>query len=148
MPVPGSRRRGGFVLMEAVIALAIISLVAIALLGATAAQVRTADKGALLLVTQGLAEERMATLRALSWFELTDLPDSLAAGTFPAPFHEYAWRTEVMMLPGEVDLFSVGVAVTVADEAFMLSSLVHEPQPAGAAAPATESDASPMGPGS
>jgi type II secretory pathway pseudopilin PulG len=126
--------RGGFVLMEAVIALAIISLIAVALLGATAAQVRTADKGALLLVAQSLADERMATLRALGWFELSELPDSLAAGTFPPPFHEYAWQAEVAPVDGELDLFSLGVRVTVADEAYTMRSLIHEPQVAEAAA--------------
>jgi type II secretory pathway pseudopilin PulG len=126
-------RRGGFVLMEAVIALSIIALVAVALLGTTAAQVRTADKGALLLTARALAEERLATVRALGWDELHSLPDSLAAGTFPPPFEAYSWRAEVEPVRDEYALFSVGVVVLVAGEAFTLSTLLHEPRPQVAA---------------
>lgn len=123
-----SDARRGFVLMEAVIALAIISIMAVALLGATAAQVRTADKGGLLLVAQALAEERMATVRSLGWEQLRSLPDSIAEGVFPPPFHEYAWRAEVAQVDDEHELFSVGIQVMVADESFAMSSLVHEPE--------------------
>ena len=68
-----SRVRGGFVLMEAVVALAIIGLVSIALLATTASQVRTADKASLLLTARTLADERMATLRMLSYDQLLDV---------------------------------------------------------------------------
>jgi type II secretory pathway pseudopilin PulG len=141
-------RRGGFVLMEAVIALAIIAVIAIALLGATAAQVRTADKGTLLLVAQSLAEERMATMRALGWAELNAVPDSLLAGTFPPPFDEYAWRTEVVRLTEEHELFSVGVEVTVAGEAFSMSTLLHEPESPAAPGAGQAPTMGPGGPGS
>ena len=123
--------RSGFVLMEAVVALAIISLVAIALLATTAAQVRTADKAALLLTARTLADERMAVVRMLSYDDLRALPDSLAAGTFPAPFEDYSWRVEVAQVDeqNELDLFSAAVAVDVFDESFVLRTLLHEPRP-------------------
>jgi type II secretory pathway pseudopilin PulG len=135
MPSCTESRRGGFVLLEAIIALAIISLISLALLGASTAQVRTADKGTLLLAARSLAEERMATLRALGYDDLVRLPDSLAAGTFPHPFADYAWRAQVEPVRDEFDLFSVGVAVTVADEEFRLHTLLHEPQVCAPAAP-------------
>lgn len=124
---PGTR--GGFVLLEAVVALAIIGLVAIAVLGATAAQVRTADKAQLLLTARALAEDRMATLRSLDYYGLTDLPDSLSAGTFPAPFEAYGWEMDVQPVDDEYDLFTAAVVVTVGDDAFPLHTLLHEPQP-------------------
>jgi type II secretory pathway pseudopilin PulG len=136
-------RRGGFVLMEAVIALSIIALVAVALLAATGAQVRTADKGALLLVSQALAEERMATLRSLGYDQLLDMPDSIAAGAFMPPFQEYTWQAAVTQLPDEYDLFGLSVVVNVADEAFSMNSVLHEPRPQGAAG--TGGAPSPMG---
>jgi hypothetical protein len=126
--------RCGFVLLEAVVALAIIALVAVALMGATSLQVRTADKSALLLVASALADERMATLRGLGWDELVRLPDSLAAGVFPPPFEAYEWRAEVAPAEGEHDLFTAGLVVLVADEAFYLRTLLHEPRPAGVVA--------------
>ena len=126
-----SSARGGFVLMEAVVALAIIGLVAIALLATTASQVRTADKASLLLTARSLADERMATMRMLSYDQLREVPDSLLTGTFPAPFEAWSWRAEVVQIDEneEYDLFSVGVAVDGFDESFSLRTLVHEPRP-------------------
>ena len=126
-----TRARGGFVLMEAVVALAIIGLVSIALLATTAAQVRTADKASLLLTARTLADERMATLRMLSYDQLRDVPDSLITGKFPAPFENWSWRAEVVQIDEneEYDLFSVGVAVDGFDESFALRTLLHEPRP-------------------
>jgi len=115
--------------MEALVALAIIGLVAIGLLAATAAQVRTADKAAQLLSARSLAEERMAMLRVLTYDELLDLPDSLAAGRFPAPFEQFEWQAEVVPAQGEHDLFSAAVVVRVNDEEFPLRTLLHAPQP-------------------
>jgi type II secretory pathway pseudopilin PulG len=121
--------RSGFVLLEAVIALAVISLFAIALLAALGAQVRTADKAAVLLVARPLAEERMATLRMLDFETLDALPDSLAAGSFPAPFGGYTWRAEVALVPDQYDLFAVEVTVSAGAEAYPLRTLLHRPRP-------------------
>ena len=124
-----SAERGGFVLMEAVVALAIVALVAIGLLGATAAQVRTADKAALLLTARSLAEDRMTMLRLLDHGALSDLPDSLAAGTFPAPFESYSWTARIEPVPDEYDLFTAEIVVNVAEEAYVLRTMLHEPRP-------------------
>jgi hypothetical protein len=117
--------------MEAVVALAIIGLVSIALLATTASQVRTADKASLLLTARTLADERMATMRMLSYDQLLAVPDSLLAGTFPAPFEQWSWRAEVVQIDEkeEYDLFTVGVAVEGFDESFTLRTLLHEPRP-------------------
>jgi type II secretory pathway pseudopilin PulG len=128
--------RGGFVLLEAVVALAIVALISLGVLGATAMQVRTADKAAVLLIADALAQERLMTLRALGYDELVRLPDSLAAGTFAPPFDAYSWRAEVEAADGEYELFTVAVAVFAADESFTLRTLLHEPQPTGVVAPA------------
>lgn len=124
-----TERRDGFVLMEAVVALAIIGMVAIGLLGATAAQIRTADKAALLLQARPLADDRMTMLRTLEYDALRDLPDSLAAGTFPAPFEAFSWAARVEPVKDEYDLFTAEVAVSVADEVYVLRTLLHEPNP-------------------
>jgi type II secretory pathway pseudopilin PulG len=117
------------VLLEAVIALAIISLFAIALLAALGAQVRTASKGSVLLVARPLAEERMATLRMLDYEALVALPDSLRAGAFPAPFEAYAWRAVAEPIDDEYDLIGIEVTVTAGPEAYPLRTLVHRPRP-------------------
>jgi Tfp pilus assembly protein PilV len=135
-----SSARSGFVLMEAVVALAIIGLVAIALLATTASQVRTADKASLLLTARSLADERMATMRMLSYDQLREVPDSLLTGTFPSPFDAWSWRAEVVQIDenDEYDLFSVGVAVDGYDESFSLRTLVHEPRPTLTTSTATQ----------
>ena len=122
-------RRGGFVLMEAVVALTIIAMVAIGLLGALTAQIRTADKSVLLLTARSLAEDRMTMLRTLDFFALSDVPDSLTAGTFPAPLQAYSWTARVEPVKDEYDLFTAEVTVSVADEVYLLRSLLHEAQP-------------------
>ena len=129
------RARHGFVLIEAVVALAIIGLVSIALLATTAAQVRTAGKAQRLLTARALAEERLAMLRTLHWQELRAVPDSLVAGTFPPPFETYTWQAEVTPAEGEYELYMATVIVDDGDEAFPLVTLLHEPQTAGTAAP-------------
>jgi type II secretory pathway pseudopilin PulG len=126
-----TERRGGFVLMEAVMALAIIAIVAIGLLAAAALQVRTADKAALLLHARALAEDRMAMLRVLDNESLGSLPDSLVNGVFPPPFEAFSWQATVSPIRDEHDLFAAQVTVFVADEAFVLDALLHEPQLAG-----------------
>lgn len=115
--------------MEALVALAIVGTIAVALLAATAAQVRTAGKAAHLLTARSLAEERMAVLRSLEYDGLTAPPDSILEGTFPEPFARYTWRAEVVPVAGEYDVFSAAVLVNGEGEEFTLRTLLHEPQP-------------------
>jgi type II secretory pathway pseudopilin PulG len=117
------------VLLEAVIALAIIGMMSIALLAATGAQVRTADKAGLLLTARALADERMSMLRTLTYDELSSVPDSLQQGSFPEPFSDYSWRAEVAPVEDEYDLFTAAVVVSVYEEEFALRTLVHVPRP-------------------
>ncbi|HEX2166826.1 MAG TPA: hypothetical protein VHG09_06260 [Longimicrobiales bacterium] len=124
-----SRARPGFVLLEALVALAIVGTISIALLAATAAQVRTAGKAAHLLTAQSLAQERMAVLRSLEYDGLTAPPDSILEGTFPEPFADYTWRAEIATVDGEYDLFTAAVLVSGEGEEFALRTLLHEPQP-------------------
>lgn len=123
------REPAGFVLMEAVVALAIISLVAIALLSTTAAQVQTAAKAKVLLVSRALAEDRLNALRLLDYEDLVALPDSLAEGAFPPPFADFGWTATVEPMEEEYDLFGAEVIVTGRGETFPLRTLVHSPAP-------------------
>jgi type II secretory pathway pseudopilin PulG len=119
--------RSGFLLLEALIGLAIIGLVAIALLAATASQIRTSDKAAVLLVAGALAQDRLVSIQLLDQEALQDPPDSLLAGTFPAPFDEFTWNAEVVEAEGEYDLFAVRLEVQGRGEVFPLETLLHRP---------------------
>jgi type II secretory pathway pseudopilin PulG len=121
--------RSGFVLLEAVVALAIIGLVAIALLAALGAQVRAADKASVLLAARSLAEDRLAALRLLDYDDLSDPPDSLLAGVFPPPFEAFEWTAVVESVEDEYDLFAAEVRITGLGEAYPLRTLLHRPRP-------------------
>ena len=121
--------RAGFVLLEAVVALAIIGLVAIGLLSATGAQMRTASKATVLLTARALAEDRLAALHLLDWEALNDVPDSLEAGAFAAPFEAFSWTIRVEPMEDEYDLFGAEIVVSGDGEAFPLRTLIHMPQP-------------------
>jgi type II secretion system protein I len=130
MPSSAERaRRGGFVLLEAVVALAIIALVAIALLSATGAQLGAASKAKVQLVARALAEDRLNAIRLLDYEDLAALPDSLAAGRFPPPFEDFAWSATVEAMEDEYDLFGAEVVVAGRGESFPLRTLIHEPRP-------------------
>lgn len=125
----GRTRSAGFVLLEAVLALAIIGMVAVALLAATGAQVRNAGKASELLRAQSLAEDRLAAVRLLDHEELSDLPDSLGSGIFPSPFQDFGWTAVVAEMEDEHDLFGVGIVVTGPAEVYPLRTLVHRARP-------------------
>ena len=122
-----STERAGFLLLEALIGLAIIGLVGIGLLAATAAQVRTADKAAVLLVASALAQDRLVSLQVLDQEALRDPPDSLLAGGFPVPFDEFTWAAQVVEDEDEYDLFAVRVEVKGRGEVYPLETLLHRP---------------------
>ncbi|MCI0434942.1 MAG: type II secretion system GspH family protein, partial [Gemmatimonadetes bacterium] len=117
------RGRPGFVLLEAVVALAIIGLVAVALLSTTGTQLRTTSKANALLTARSLAEDRLAALRFLGYDELQDVPDSLRAGRFPPPFDDFEWTARVDEMEDEYDLFGAEVIVTGRGESFPLRTL-------------------------
>ena len=123
-----TKRRTGFVLIEAVLALAIISLFALALLSMVGAQTRAADRGSVLLVARALAEDRMMAVQLLDYEALIDLPDSIAAGTFPEPFHEFSWSASAKPVDDEYDLFNTEIIVTGRGYTFPLHSMLHEPR--------------------
>jgi len=121
--------RPGFVLLEAVVALAIIGLFAIALLETTSTQLRTASKANTLLVARSLADDRLAALRLLDYDDLDDVPDSLLEGTFPPPFEDFTWTTQVEAIDDEYDLFGAEVVVQGRGENYPIRTLIHAPGP-------------------
>jgi type II secretory pathway pseudopilin PulG len=129
MSSSSDRARGGFVLLEAVVALAIIGVVSIALLETTGTQLRAAGQAKTLLVARTLAEDRIAALQLLDYDGLQDPPDSLLAGTFGPPFEAYTWTSSVETMEDEYDLFGVQVTVEGNGESFPLRTLIHSPRP-------------------
>lgn len=129
--VSGRRRpRGeGFVLLEAVVALTILSTVIVAILATIGVQLRAADRATKLLVARSLAEERLAVIQLLERDDVLALPDSLAAGRFDIPFESYSWMVTVEPVAEAYALFAVEVVVETEGVAFPLRTLLHHPAP-------------------
>lgn len=121
-PARGTR---GFVLLEAVVALAILGVASIVLLQVRAQQIRVATQARELLTAQALAEDRLAALRLLDYELLADPPDSLMEGVFPPPFDGFSWTADVALMEDEYDLFGVEVIVQGPEERFPLRTLMH-----------------------
>jgi type II secretory pathway pseudopilin PulG len=119
------RDRRGFVLLEAVVALTIIALFAIALLTTVGAQVRASDRSNVLLVARALAEDRLVAVQLLDYEGIKDVPDSLAAGSFPEPFEDYSWTARATPVDEEQDLFNAEVIVSGHGYAYPLQTMVH-----------------------
>jgi hypothetical protein len=111
------------------VAVAIIGVVAISVLAFTATQVRTTDKGAVLLIGKALADDRATNFRLLGFDDLSDPADSLLSGRFAPPFDEFSWAAQVAPMEDEYDLFSVEVVVEGRGERFPIRTLLHRPRP-------------------
>jgi hypothetical protein len=121
-------RRNGFVLLEAVVALAILGVASIVLLQVRAQQIRVATQARELLTAQALAEDRISAIRMLDYELLADPPDSLMEGVFPPPFEAFSWNAQVALMEDEYDLFGVEVEVLGPAERFPLRTLMHRPR--------------------
>ena len=113
--------RHGFVLVEAVVALLVIGLVAAAAVELLAADLRAARREPTLLTASALAQDRLAGLVLLDDEVLERLPDSLAAGRFPPPFADYAWRSTVRRARDE-KLYDVRVQVSWPSGSYALAT--------------------------
>ena len=124
-----SANRRGFVLLEAVVALAILGVASIVLLQVRAQQIRVAAQAHELLTAQALAEDRISAIRMLDYLLLSDPPDSLMEGVFPPPFQDFSWKAEVALMEDEYDLFGVEVEVLGPAQRFPLRTLMHRARP-------------------
>ncbi len=114
--------RGGFTLLEAVVALAIIAMTSVGVLQAFAADLRGAGKVRDALTASTLARSRLARLEFATVADLAVLPDSLARGKFNAPFEAFQWTADSREVPGEPDLYDLHVAVVWPDGSTELRS--------------------------
>jgi prepilin-type N-terminal cleavage/methylation domain-containing protein len=127
MPVSSADRRG-FSLLEAVIAMAVVSLAAVAALAALGAELRSARMARETLTAAALAEYRLETVRLLPAEQLRLLPDSVEDGRFAPPFEDFGWTVEVRPVAGVESLYQADVAVTGPEGQSALSTRVYRPE--------------------
>ncbi|MGH7629400.1 MAG: type II secretion system protein [Gemmatimonadales bacterium] len=104
-------RDDGFSLLEAVVALAIVGLAAVASTEAVAAHLRAAERAVTALEQEALVQDRLARTRLLAAEELAHLPDSMASGKFTSPWDEIAWRAATEADRSHPDLFHVTIEI-------------------------------------
>lgn len=118
----------GFTLLEALVAVMIVGLAAVAALETVGAELRTAARAKDALTATALAEHRIETLRILSQNNLASVTDSLARGTFPPPFERYRWTAAVREVNGEPGLYDARVEVSWSGGTFPLSTRLYRPE--------------------
>jgi type II secretion system protein I len=137
MCTPGKRQASGFTLFEVVVALAIISLVAISALALVAQQVHVAERAKQIVRAEVLADQRMALLSLLTSYELQSLPDTVANGRFPYPNDEFSWHVTSQPIMGDDNLNDVRVDVNWNDGTYTLRTRVYQPPGKDAGMPTT-----------
>ena len=130
-----SRRRNGFTLLEAAIALVVVGMAAVAVLSSFGTTLRTSDRARHALEAEALAGQRLAYASLLSHDELAHLPDSVAHGRFAAPFDGYRWATTAKELHDDDAVFDVGVSIAWENGAFALPTRLYRPPPMPEALP-------------
>ena len=113
--------RRGFVLLEAVVALAVVGLCAAAALELFASHLRAAGRIPQRLTAAALAQDRMTAVRLLEPRQLRHVPDSIASGQFPPPFASYRWRAAVTPSVAD-DLYDIRVEISWPDGAYTISA--------------------------
>jgi prepilin-type N-terminal cleavage/methylation domain-containing protein len=124
--------RRGFTLLEAVAALAILGIAGVAALEAVGGELRAADRARAAITVSALAQDRLAAVSLLPITELQPLADSVAHGTFAAPFQSYSWSTDVRPVLGERDLYDVNVEVFSENTRYALATRLYRPSLGGA----------------
>jgi prepilin-type N-terminal cleavage/methylation domain-containing protein len=124
-----SASRPAFTLLEAMIAVMIVGLAAVAVLSSFGTTLRTATRAQQGLEAEALAGQRLARAELLERDALLHLPDSVAHGQFAAPFAAYQWTTVAREVRGEVGLFDVAVEVSWPNGRYALPTRLYRPAP-------------------
>jgi type II secretory pathway pseudopilin PulG len=123
------RARPGFTLLEAAVAISIVTVVVIGAMAAFGADLRAAARAERLLPATSLASERMAVLELTDPMTLRALPDSLSRGVFTAPFTDYSWTASAREVRGDPGLMQLEVRVAFPTGEYTLAVRRHRPLP-------------------
>lgn len=128
---PPTQPTAGFTILEAIVAVTIVGVAAVASLAAFGSQLRAGARAQVALEAEALAEEQVAGIRLLPASSLEALPDSLRSGTFPQPFERYQWSSTVQTVAHEADIHEARVTVRWPDGEYNLATRLHRPLRAG-----------------
>ena len=120
-------RCNGSTLLEAVVAVTILSVTMISVLGIVAQHVDGAARVRSRVTAAHLAEQRIEAVRALDAEALHASVGDAPTRTFPGPFTAYRWRTSVRRAHDDPSLVLVQVLVEWPAGDLRLSSLLYRP---------------------
>lgn len=89
------RVRRGFTILEAVVALAIVGIIAVAALATVGGELRSAARSERALEAAALLQDRLAAARLAVRRAPLGLPDSIRTGSFAPPFGAYKWESRL-----------------------------------------------------
>lgn len=105
-----SRDRDGFTLLEAIAALAMVSMTGLSAMVALRTSARTTARARHALEASILAEQQLQLVDLLVPMD-GHLPDSLQSGRFDAPLQDYSWIARVSRPPKTPALLELVVRV-------------------------------------
>ena len=120
-------KREGFVLLEAVAALMIVSVVGIAVLGMLGGQFHASSQAEATLVADALLRDRLDRLELMSAGELAPISDSLRQGKFSPPYDGYTWSIRVDQIGSVKSIFDASVTVAWRDGSVTAATRVFRP---------------------
>jgi type II secretory pathway pseudopilin PulG len=120
-----SRGRRGFSLFEAVAAITIVGLTAVAALEAVGAEVRTAERSRRAIEAAALATERLDAMTLLTDAALVTLPDTVSRGKFDPPLDNYTWETTSTPVNTEQGLYDVRLTVKWSNGSYLLRTYLY-----------------------
>jgi prepilin-type N-terminal cleavage/methylation domain-containing protein len=122
-----SRGNRGFTILEAVVALAIVGLSGVAALEAVGGEIRAIERACEAYTSAVLAQDRLAAIAVVPPEALNPLPDSLARGTFAAPFTSYHWTATLRPVFGQRDIYELTVDVDSDRSAYGVVTRLYRP---------------------
>ena len=105
-------KRAGFTLLEALVALTVLSLVGVSALGVIGSDLRAAARAREGLAANAVGEEVLARLSLLDGNGLTALPDSVRRGTVMVEGEQFEWKATATERLEDPMLVTVAVTVT------------------------------------
>lgn len=118
--------RAGVSLFEAVAAMAMVGIVAIAALEAVGTELRAAERSRRAIEAATLAQSRLDWLDFLNETALRALPDTVKEGRFPEPLDDYEWETTSTPVSTQPGVYDVTVRVMwQPDGAFTLRTYAY-----------------------
>jgi prepilin-type N-terminal cleavage/methylation domain-containing protein len=121
--------RGGFTLLEAVVALAIIGAVSVAVLEGLSGALRAGATAADQVTLEALADYTVARAELLPPALLGRIPDSLARGDVGPLFPGVTWTLRSRAVSDAADLYDLRVTVTSGTSAIERAGRVYRPRP-------------------